>query len=145
LTHDGEIAAAIVGSAGDFDGLGIDIEPALPLPRDLIPLVATPRETRLYSGTDLSSRLFFVIKEATYKATSGHEPYPLDFQDIEVDLANSEALTSGGLMVGLSYCTYPRTIAIAVLSSGRAYSEIRTRRERRVDLRQPKRWGPHGK
>ena len=44
LSHDDEFAVAAVGRAQDVGAIGIDIEPAVPLPGDMIDLVATPSE-----------------------------------------------------------------------------------------------------
>ena len=44
FAHDGDIAVAVVATRRAFDTVGIDIEPAEPLPEDLCDLVLTPFE-----------------------------------------------------------------------------------------------------
>ena len=43
MAHDDRIAVAAVGLQRDLDAVGIDIEPAVPLPPDMLELIATPR------------------------------------------------------------------------------------------------------
>jgi hypothetical protein len=54
-------------------GVGIDIEPALPLSDELLDMIATPGERRQINGDLVLARLLFCIKEATYKVT-----HPID-------------------------------------------------------------------
>ena len=44
FAHDGDVAVATVARARAFDAVGIDIEPAEPLPDELRELVVTPFE-----------------------------------------------------------------------------------------------------
>jgi 4'-phosphopantetheinyl transferase EntD len=62
ISHTAEVclAAAMAGPPG----LGIDAEPDLPLPSDMIDLVLTPAER----GSAADARLIFSAKEAVYKA-----------------------------------------------------------------------------
>jgi len=46
LAHDDTVAVAAVGRQSDVGAVGIDIEPAVPLSRDMLALVATPEELR---------------------------------------------------------------------------------------------------
>lgn len=75
MAHDDRIAVAAVGLRGDFDTVGIDIEPVAPLSPDMLELIATPRERRAIAHNQLGSKILFAIKEAVYKAA-----YPLDHE-----------------------------------------------------------------
>ena len=43
MAHDDRVAVAAVGLRRDLDAVGIDIEPAVPLPPDMLEFVAMPR------------------------------------------------------------------------------------------------------
>jgi 4'-phosphopantetheinyl transferase EntD len=85
LAHDDHVAVAAVGAAKSIGGLGIDVEPAEPLPADIYDLVTTPQE-RLFVGMDLRlARRIFVLKEAVYKAVHPVDEIFLEHHDIEID------------------------------------------------------------
>ncbi len=54
LAHDGEFAVAAVAPAASILGVGIDVEPALPLPEDLLDMIAT--HENVSSSKAISSR-----------------------------------------------------------------------------------------
>lgn len=72
ITHDDQFCAAAV-TRGDLF-LGLDLEPAQPLPADLLDEICLPAEQRAIAGPDqlTRARLIFCAKEAAYKAQ-----YPL--------------------------------------------------------------------
>ncbi|WP_245331360.1 4'-phosphopantetheinyl transferase family protein [Mesorhizobium sophorae] len=116
LAHDDEMAVAAVAPVTDIRSLGIDVEPAQPLPQDLLALVATPADRTDAADPGLAGRLLFCAKEAVYKAV-----YPLDrevlgYEDIEVDLNAGRATTKGGRKVSLSYCVAPRVVVLAFVN-----------------------------
>jgi 4'-phosphopantetheinyl transferase EntD len=113
LAHDDAFAAAAVGRRSAYRSLGVDIEPAEPLPGELASLVATPRERRLHGTEGLIGRTLFVVKEAVYKATSPLDGAFLDFHDVEVDLAGLGARTRTGRSLPFRYATAPRLVALA--------------------------------
>ena len=67
LAHDEAIAVAVVGRRCDAAGLGIDVEPAEPLPADVADLVIRDGDRSTDLTDPLGSRLVFVAKEAVYK------------------------------------------------------------------------------
>ena len=73
LAHDDEFAVAAVTRAPSIRGVGIDVEPPLPLPGELLDVIATANEREQLKGDLISARLLFCMKEAVYKAT-----YPID-------------------------------------------------------------------
>ncbi|WP_456848160.1 4'-phosphopantetheinyl transferase family protein [Bradyrhizobium sp. USDA 4504] len=83
--HDTVAAAAIVGTKS-IAALGVDIEPNEPLPENLIKLIATPHEQRMYDLHTLKRRDLFVLKEAVYKVCFPMDGQFLEFQDVEIDI-----------------------------------------------------------
>lgn len=84
ISHTDDLAvAALLKSA---IGFGIDLEPNLPLPEDVVPLIATEAELQTL-GADLPKgvapcRAVFCAKEATYKAISASLGKVIDFSDV---------------------------------------------------------------
>ena len=116
LAHDSEYAVAAVARATLIRGLGIDVEPALPLPEDLLDIVATPSEQEQLKGDLVSARLLFCIKEAVYKATNPVDGVFLEHHDVEVSLSSAVALTSSGQSLRIYTIARPRLIALALLT-----------------------------
>jgi 4'-phosphopantetheinyl transferase EntD len=112
LAHDHTVAVAAVARATDISCLGIDIEPAEPLPNDLFDFIARPGERLRYGQDHLKGRHLFVAKEAVYKAVYPEDGVFLDFQDIEVDLEKGEARTSYGRTVTVELAAASHVIAL---------------------------------
>jgi len=113
LAHDDDMAVAAVAPVGDIVSLGIDVEPAQPLPDDIFAIVATGADRIGAADRRLAGRLLFAAKEAVYKAA-----YPLDrevlgYEDIAVDLDSGRATTKTGRKVSLAYCVAPRVVVLA--------------------------------
>jgi 4'-phosphopantetheinyl transferase EntD len=113
LAHDEDVAVAAIARVGRFSGLGIDVEPAVPLPPGLSSLIATPAERRCYPPEIIGSRILFSIKESVYKALNPLDGIFLDFQDVEVDLSAHRAVTRSGRTIRFAFTTAPRVLAIA--------------------------------
>jgi 4'-phosphopantetheinyl transferase EntD len=113
LAHDDEIAVAAIARADRYAGIGIDVEPALPLPLELVERVATLAERRRYAARVLESRILFAAKEAIYKAQYPRDGAFLDFQDIEVDLELNRGVTRSGRRFAISVTASPRVLALA--------------------------------
>ncbi|MGX7873808.1 4'-phosphopantetheinyl transferase family protein [Mesorhizobium sp. ORM6] len=113
LAHDDDMAVAAVSLIGRIASLGLDVEPAQPLPDDLLPIVATNADHIGTADRRLAGRILFCAKEAVYKAA-----YPLDrqilgYEDIAVDLGAGRARTKTGREVSLAYCVAPRVVVLA--------------------------------
>lgn len=116
LAHDAAVALAAVGRRSDVRALGIDIEPAEPLPPDLVEIVLTPRERKQQLHLDPSrGRLHFVAKEAVYKAVYPIDPTFLDHHDIEIDLAGRKATTRTGHLVEIRTCAASHLAVLAFI------------------------------
>jgi 4'-phosphopantetheinyl transferase EntD len=113
LAHDDEIAVAAVALQRDVAALGIDVEPAEPLPEEMLALVATERERPQLTDAPLAARTLFAAKEAVYKAAYPGDRTFLEFHDIDVDLIEGKAKTKSGHVFTLRYCTAPRIVALA--------------------------------
>ena len=113
LAHDDEMAVAAVAPVAHIASLGIDVEPAQPLPDDILALVATRADRTDAADRHLAGRILFSAKEAVYKAV-----YPLDrqilgYEDITVDLNAGRAMTKTGRKLSLAYCVAPRVVVLA--------------------------------
>jgi 4'-phosphopantetheinyl transferase EntD len=113
LAHDDTVAVAAVGWQREIGIVGIDIEPAAPLPRDMLALVATPEELPGIADDPLQGRLLFAAKEAVYKACYPLDRVFLEFHDIEVDLVGCKAVTKTGRVVALRYRISSHVLVLA--------------------------------
>lgn len=118
MAHDDRIAVAAVGLRRDLDAVGIDIEPAAPLPPDMLELIVTPRERRAIADNPLGAKLLFAIKEAVYKAAYPLDHEFLDFHDIEVDLPGRLATTRAGRTLALHWCVFSHLLVVATVQKG---------------------------
>ena len=115
LAHDDEMAVAAVMRSGPIRSLGIDIEPAIALPAEIVQMVTTPGERATYGNSILESRLLFCIKEAVFKASHPVSGVFLDFHHIEVSLETRSARVCTGHVARISFMSAPRVVALACL------------------------------
>lgn len=115
ITHDAEFAAAVVAPADRFGGVGIDIEPAVPLTPEIRSLVGQPDEWASFSNLALCDKALFSIKEAVFKAVYPRDGIFLDFHDVIVAFAPRTATISYGGTVHWRILNSPRVLAIAWL------------------------------
>jgi len=113
LAHDARVAVAAVARAHDFHTIGIDVEPALPLPADMHDLVLTIHEREKLGGDPLAARIVFAAKEAVYKAAYPLDRVFLEFGDIEVDLNVGKAVTRTGRTLSHRHCVATHIVALA--------------------------------
>ena len=105
MAHDSRIAVAAVGMRADVGALGVDIEPAEPLPSELLDLVATPQEQLKLAYDAYRGRLLFVAKEAVYKAVYPLDRMFLEHHDVEINLAERKAVVRSARVVELRFST----------------------------------------
>jgi 4'-phosphopantetheinyl transferase EntD len=127
LSHDDQFAVAAVGRASDVGAIGIDIEPAIPLPCDMFDLVTTPKELSGIADDPLCGRLVFAAKEAVYKALFPVDRTFLEFRDIEVDLGRLQASTRTGRTVSIRCGVSSHLIVLATCRSIGALTSIKRR------------------
>jgi 4'-phosphopantetheinyl transferase EntD len=116
FAHDADFAVAALAKRNAVVGLGIDIEPAGPLPPDLLDVVATARERLLLGREPQLGRLLFVAKEAVYKAVNPLDGAFLEYHDIDVDFAAGRAQVRNGRTLGLRAAAGAHAIAVAVVA-----------------------------
>ncbi len=106
LTHCTGYRAAVVARAATVPVLGVDAEPARPLPEGVLTVVARPDELsrlRRLAATVPGTywdRLLFCAKEAVYKAWSPLTGGWLDFSDVRVDVHPHGTLSADVLVSG---------------------------------------------
>ncbi len=113
LAHDDEFAVAAVALRSDVARLGVDVEPAEPLPSDLVDRVLSAREKRLTASDRVTERLIFAAKEAVYKALNALDGSPLEYDDIEIRLAEATAVLRDGRSLRLMAQRGERLVAVA--------------------------------
>jgi 4'-phosphopantetheinyl transferase EntD len=113
FAHDERVAVAAVARISETGSIGLDVEPALPLPADVFGLVVSPAEKAALGGDMLRARLLFAAKEAVYKALAPLDGRFLEYSDIEVDIAGGRASVKGGRNVSLKFCVSTHLVALA--------------------------------
>jgi 4'-phosphopantetheinyl transferase EntD len=83
ITHCTGLCVSAVASDRDLASLGIDAEPAEPLPDNVLNIVAT-RDERSRLADPVAGRVLFCAKEAFYKNWSARGGPFLDFTAVEV-------------------------------------------------------------
>jgi 4'-phosphopantetheinyl transferase EntD len=111
LAHDERLAVALVAPAARFAAVGVDVEPAEPLPEDVAEIALSPAERR--AADPVLARAIFAAKEAVYKAINPLDGTPLEYEDIEVDLAARRARLSDGRALALVFSRGERWIVAA--------------------------------
>jgi 4'-phosphopantetheinyl transferase EntD len=114
IAHDDRIAMAAVGLQHDIRAVGIDVEPAVPLPQEMLELIATSQELRRIASDPLQGKLLFAAKEAVYKAVYPLDRVFLEFRDIEVDLVSGTATTRTGRAIALRTSVSSHVVAVAL-------------------------------
>lgn len=115
MSHHSRVAVAAVALCRNFSALGIDIEPAEPLPPDLLDLVATPKERKRIAEDPFNGRLLFAAKEAVYKAVYPLDRTFLDHHDVEVSLSGRQAVVRNGRTVRLFFSVCEHLIVVAFI------------------------------
>lgn len=116
LAHDPEMAVAVVAPSQHLRSVGVDIEPATPLPAELLHLVATSAEISEISGDLVKAKLLFCVKEAVYKATNVLDGIFLEHHDVAFSFSSQIATVKDRWEVGVHLVPYPRLIALAIIT-----------------------------
>lgn len=111
LAHDSDFAVAAI-ARGKL-GLGVDVEPDAPLPKEAITLVTTPDERARYD-IGLRGREIFVVKEACFKALFPQDRKFREFCDVEVDLDAGRAWSQLGGACRFAIERGAKIVALAV-------------------------------
>ena len=99
MTHTEGMRAAVVAPTSALKSVGLDAEPAEPLPDHVLAMIARagemPQLLRLSkAGINCADRLLFCAKEATYKSWFPMTFRWLDFDQAEIDLREDGTLIS---------------------------------------------------
>lgn len=98
LTHSAGLAAAVVAPSDTCLGVGVDVEPAVPLPDDVADLILTPVERRRLATWSRpgvpGGTLVFSAKESAFKVFSPLTHGWLDPGDVEVAVSPDGALVA---------------------------------------------------
>ena len=86
----------------------------MPLPPEMLKLIATPQELRGICDNPLQGKLLFAAKEAVYKAVYPLDRVFLEFRDIEVDLVGRTATTRNGRALALRICVSSHVVVVAL-------------------------------
>ncbi len=87
ISHAGELVVAVAAPWTILGALGVDLEPGLPLERDLLERICRPEElSRLAASTEplRQAKLIFSAKESVYKCVAPRMGIFLDFPDLEI-------------------------------------------------------------
>jgi 4'-phosphopantetheinyl transferase EntD len=119
ISHSDEYAAAAIAHCDVVAGVGIDIEPAEPLPDELHERIVVATDVTGPYPADIAGRILFCAKEASYKAVYPVDRQFLEFDDMTVDLATGHAKTSYGRRVNLTVHLDHRIVVLAQLAIAR--------------------------
>ena len=114
LAHDDEMAVAAIARKADIPSLGIDVEPAEPLPDEIAALAVMPGDVLAGVDPRLATRLLFSAKEAVYKAAYPLDRVVLGYEHIGIDLARGKAMTASARRMRISFCLLPRIVVLAI-------------------------------
>ncbi len=115
LSHNHDFAVAAVAPSSVAASIGIDIEPAIALPVEILEIISTFEERKQIDGNLLSARLLFCIKEAVYKATHPIDGIFLEPHDVEICMTTSTATTKTGRTLRIFASSHPCLLALAVI------------------------------
>jgi 4'-phosphopantetheinyl transferase EntD len=113
IAHDADFAAAVVAPTRRIKGLGIDIEPAEPLPQIVHEGLGRADELASFEDLPFGHKALFSIKEAVFKAVYPSDLIFLDFRDIVVVRDLNTATTANNRVLEWRVVTSPRVLAIA--------------------------------
>lgn len=123
IAHDDDVAVCVLSGGGVNVAFGVDVEPALPLPAEIVPDVAChPAERAFVADDPVAARQLFCAKEAVFKACFPVDELFLEHADVELLTAAGNQLTmrtSTGWLLHVAVTRAPRLLACARLQ-GRA-------------------------
>lgn len=137
ISHTRGRVVAAVASSRDYAGIGIDVEPAAPLPDGVLPFVASAREMLQLSRSSLrvADRVLFSAKESIFKAQYPFAGAQLAFEDVEVVVGDDGTfvgrlvgavgdLRAGDRFAGRWHIAEGLVMAAVVVPAGGAASDV---------------------
>lgn len=131
IAHDDAVAVCVAAAGiGARLGLGIDVEPALPLPAEIVGDVVVTADERAFVGEDfVLARAIFSSKEAVYKACFPAQRVFLEFRDVVLTRSERTQSHDGDPALALTFATSTNAIvsvrvllAPRIVAIGRAVS-----------------------
>jgi 4'-phosphopantetheinyl transferase EntD/RimJ/RimL family protein N-acetyltransferase len=113
MAHDDAFAVAAIARPADYAALGIDVEPAEPLPDDVAQIVRIAGDVTDGIDETIAARLLFSAKEAVYKAVFPGDRIVLGYEDIFIDFPARLGRTGKGRSLQLAWITAPRILVLA--------------------------------
>ena len=113
LSHSDEYAVAALAPSSRFAGIGIDIEPAEPLPTEIRDTVICGEDVVDDNPDNIDGRILFCAKEAIYKAVYPVDRRFLEFREVCVDLESGVATTCYGRRASFSVHLDHRVVVLA--------------------------------
>lgn len=115
LAHDGMVAVAALARTVRCAALGLDVEPAEPLPAEVLEIVATAGELAPLHPDPCAGRIAFAAKEAVYKALHPLDGVRLEYADITLDFRPRLARTRTGRVLEFRWAVADHVVALAFL------------------------------
>lgn len=115
ISHSDELAAAALARCDMVECVGIDIEPALPLPAELRETVVVAGDVAGSYPVEIVDRILFCAKEASYKAVYPIDRRFLEFSEMIVDLDSGTARTCYDRRIRFSVHIDHRIVVLAQL------------------------------
>lgn len=111
IAHCAGFVGAVVAHAEHIEAIGFDVEPAVPLDADLVPLVCTPAEMQWMQSAPPPAaadwgKVLFSAKEAIHKCIAPRSGVMLEFRDVEVSVRPLDGTFSSRLLTS-AYPTLP--------------------------------------
>lgn len=112
IAHDDDVAVCVAAAGVDARfGVGVDVEPALPLPTEIVGDVLCTAEERAFVGDDLrKARAIFSSKEAVYKACFPGQGVFFEFADVFLTRVEVSATRDGDPLLFLNFATSSNAI-----------------------------------
>lgn len=115
ISHSAQFGVAALGGCTIVQGIGIDIEPAEPLPEELRDTVVLTGDIAPAGLCEIADRILFCAKEAAYKAVHPVDGRFLEFGDVTVNFDTGIADISYGRRLTLSLHVDHRIVVLARL------------------------------
>ena len=115
ISHSDEFAAAAIARRGPVECIGIDIEPAEPLPAGLRETIVVAGDVAGSYPVEIVDRIIFCAKEASYKAVYPIDRRFLEFNEMIVDLDRGTAKTCYDRRIRFSVHVDHRIVVLARL------------------------------
>lgn len=116
LAHSDDFGIAAIAPRSRMASIGIDIEPAEPLPDGIRESIVFHDDVIQTNKGGFEGRVAFCIKEAVYKAVYPVDRQFLGFSDVTIDMTTGRARTAYGRLATFSVTVDHRIAVLAEIS-----------------------------